>query len=325
MSLDLIPFGKSNILVTKLCIGTWQAHHHKHAWVTGSDSSVLQSIQKGLDCGLNFIDTALAYGDGHSEKIVANAIAGKRNQIVVATKFPYNKSHPNDVRTSLEQSLKNLSTDYIDIFQQHWSSKNIPLADTLEELIKLKEEGKIRAIGVSNWMEEEFLEAKDYLEHIDSLQPCYSLLWRHIEKKVLSLCNNNKIAILPYSPLCQGLLTGKYKEKGSLPKDSRRRNVLTSNETFPLLLEFLNTVEEIAKEYNQSPATVSLQWLLEKSEVASVITGASHPNHIDQNIKALDFSLSDSTIKLLNEKSAVFIESTKTYSSIWDWHPKDLS
>jgi myo-inositol catabolism protein IolS len=126
--------------------------------------------------GLNFLDTAAAYGDGYSEELVSDAIARRRDQVVIASKFNFNQSHPNGVRLSLEQSLRRLRTDYVDLFQQHWPSPDIPLADTIGELERLKEEGKIRAIGVSNWMEPEWKEMGDP-SRVDALQPAYNLLW----------------------------------------------------------------------------------------------------------------------------------------------------
>src|SRR4030095_2354248 len=125
-------------------------------WASFDPARFVTAIRHAVDMGLNFLDTAAAYGDGYSKEPVSKAITGQRGQVVIATKFNFDHSRPQDVRLSLEQSLRRLNTDYIDVLQQHWPSPDIPLVDTIGELERLKKEGKIRAIGVSNWMEPEW-------------------------------------------------------------------------------------------------------------------------------------------------------------------------
>src|SRR6266511_3987570 len=146
-NLERANLGRTGIEVSRLCIGCMQAW----GWASSDDTRFVATVRHALDMGLNFLDTAPAYGNGHSEELVARAIDGRRHQVVIATKFNFDQSHPEDIRLSLEQSLRRLRTDYIDVFQQHWPSPDIPLADTIGELERLKQEGKIRAIGVSNW------------------------------------------------------------------------------------------------------------------------------------------------------------------------------
>jgi len=215
--MERTPLERTGIEVSRLCIGCMQAS----GWASSDEVRFVRTVRHALDMGLNFLDTAAAYGDGYSEELVSKAIAGRRDQVVIASKFNFNQSHPNGVRLSLEQSLRRLRTDYIDLFQQHWPSPHVPLADTIGELERLKKEGKIRAIGVANWMEPEWDELGDPYR-VDSLQPAYNLLWRSIETNVLPLCRRYNIAVIPYSPLCQGLLAGRFKSLAGIPNDLRR-------------------------------------------------------------------------------------------------------
>ncbi len=210
--MERTTLGRTGIEVSRLCIGCMQAW----GWASSDDRRFVATVRHALDMGLNFLDTAPAYGGGHSEEPVSQAIAGRRDQMVIATKFNFDQSRPKDVRHSLEQSLRRLHTDYIDVFQQHWPSPDVPLADTIGVLECLKEEGKIRVIGVSNWMEPEWEELGDP-SRVDSLQPCYNLLWRSIEANVLPLCRRYNIAVLPYSPLCQGVLARRFKRLADIP------------------------------------------------------------------------------------------------------------
>ncbi len=214
-------------------------------------------MRHALDEGLTFLDTAAGYGDGHSEELVARAISGRRDGVVLATKFAHTDSRPDAVRQSLEASLRRLRTDYVDLFQQHWPPPDIPLAETLGALERLKEEGKIRAIGVSNWMEPEWAELADPA-CVDSLQPCYSLLWRPIEPHVLPLCRAHDIAVLPYSPLCQGVLAGRFTAAADIPQDMRQANHQLQPAVFPRVREVVHAVEDVGRTYGKTAGQTAL-------------------------------------------------------------------
>jgi aryl-alcohol dehydrogenase-like predicted oxidoreductase len=274
--------------------------------------------------GLNFLDTAPAYGDGHSEALVSKAIAGRRDQVVIATKFNFDQSHPKDVRHSLEQSLRRLRTDYIDVFQQHWPPPDIPLAETIGELERLKRAGKIRAIGVSNWMEPEWEEIDDP-SRVESLQPCHNLLWRSIETHVLPLCQQYNIAVLPYSPLCQGVLAGRFKRLGEIPKvpgDPRQQNRRLQADIFPYVLEVVRVLEEVAAEYGKIPGQTALRWLLDQEGITSVIVGASSPVQVGENLGALGWRLEPIDWQRLSDVSWPLSTALKPWDTLWGWHPK---
>ncbi|MBD3344945.1 MAG: aldo/keto reductase [Chitinivibrionales bacterium] len=313
-------FGTPPITISRLCLGCWQAS----GWATSDDTRFIRTVEHALDQGVNFLDTAAAYGNGHSEELVAKAIKGKRDKVVIATKFTHTMSRPDKIRRSLEQSLRLLNTDYIDLFQQHWPPKNVPLADTINELIKLKDEGKIRTIGVSNWMEPEWEEFDGDLSVIDSLQPCYSLLWRSVEKNILALCKKHSIAIFTYSPLAQGILAGRFRSIDDRPKsnDPRAYNRLFDKDRFPQVLTVVDCLEEIATKHNKSLSQTALRWLLDREGVTSVIAGASRPEQVEENCGTVGWSLDPEDREKLDTVSRPLSEDLKPHDTIFGWHSR---
>lgn len=302
--------GKSGIKVPRLCIGTWQAA----GWTTSKEESFVETIKFALDMGLTFIDTAEGYGNGLSEQLIAKAIEGKRDSVVIASKFNHTNSSPEKLRQALTNSLRNLKTDYIDLYQQHWPPKQPPLDETLGELQKLKEEGKIRSLGVSNWMEPEWEEATD-ISTIDTLQPCYSLLWRSIEPKVLPLCKENNISILPYSPLCQSLLARRME---AIPNDHRTKNIVFEKSIESVLALLENIAEKNAKTLPQ----ISLRWLLDTPGVTAPIVGSSSKKQLEENLGALNWKLHSADYDALDKATKSLSAGLLPHDTLWGWHPR---
>lgn len=315
--MEYTTLGKSGISVSRVCLGTWQAS----GWSTSDDAKFITTVKSAVDAGINFIDTAELYGNGHSESLIGKALKGDRSEVVLATKFSHKNTAPAKLRRSLEDSLRRLGTDYIDLYQYHWPSPTTPLAETIEQMIQLKEEGKIRAIGVSNWMEPEWSELSDY-KAIDSLQPCYSLLWRSIEKEVLPLCVKHSISVLPYSPLCQGILAGKFKNAESVPKDPRSHNVILKTERFKAVSKFLDLLSDIEKKTGKSMSQLALRWLLQRNGVTSLIVGASTPEQISHNCDIFSWELSAENFNLLDQASAPLSADLKPHDTLWNWHSR---
>jgi len=311
--------GRTGIEVSRLCLGCWQAA----GWSTCDDDQFVTTVRHALDLGINFLDTAQAYGAGHSEELVGKAIAGRRDQVVLATKLNTRCSRPDLLRKSLDEQLQRLGTDYVDLYQQHWPSPDVPLMDTLGELERLKEEGKIRAVGVSNWMEPEWAEIDDP-GRVDVLQPCYSLLWRSVEKSVLALCREHGIAVIPYSPLCQGILAGKFRSLEDVPteRDPRQNNQLLTPEKFPRVLPILDALSEVAGRYGKSMAQTALRWLLDQEGVTAPIVGASRPEQVDRNLGAFGWQLAGEDRDRLAEVSWPLSAELKPHSSLWNYHPR---
>jgi myo-inositol catabolism protein IolS len=305
--------GRTGIEVSRLCIGSMPAS----GWASSDEESFLDTVGHALAMSLNFLDTAAAYGDGYSEELVSKAIAGRRDQVVIATKFNFPHSHPKNVRLSLEQSLRRLRIDYIDVLQQHWPSPDIPLVDTIGELERLKEEGKIRAVGVSNWMEPEWKDLGDP-SLVDSLQPAYNLLWRSVERNVLPLCRRYNIAVIPYSPLCQGVLAGRFKSSfEDVPNDPRRSNRRLQPDVFPRVLKVVQVLKEVAAKYGKTPGQTALRWLLDQEGITAVIVGASKPEQVDENLGALDWRLQPVDWQCLADVSWPLSEGLEPWDTLW--------
>jgi len=311
--MERIQLGRTGIEVTRVCLGCWQASK-SHA--SFDEQRMIRTVQHAVDRGINFLDTASLY-EG-SEKLLGRALEGRRNRVVIATKSL--AFDPSDIRKNVENSLRALKTDRLDLLQQHWPTPNVRPKIALKELEALKREGKIRAIGVSNWMELEWSEIDDP-SRVETLQPCYSLLWRSIEPSVLPLCRKYRIAVLPYSPLCQGVLAGKIRTAGDVPPDIRRRNPRLQADVLPETLEIVGAVEEVAAKHGKKMSQVALRWLLDQEGVTSVIAGASTPEQVDENLGALDWKLDSVDWKRLSDLSWPLSESLKPYDSLFGWHP----
>ena len=210
-------------------MGTWQAG--KDMWAGIDDAQSTQAIKAAYDAGITTFDTAEVYGSGHSERVVGNALYDVRDRVVIATKVFSNHLQYNQVIGACHGSLKNLNTDYIDLYQIHWppgsfGAKKVPLEETMRAMTDLKAQGKIRAIGVSNFSRSQLEEAATF-GRVDSLQPPYSLFWRKVETDALPYCRKNNITVLAYSSMAQGLLTGKFGPDHTFAKgDHRFRNKL---------------------------------------------------------------------------------------------------
>ncbi|NES70208.1 MAG: aldo/keto reductase, partial [Okeania sp. SIO2D1] len=285
--------GNSDIQITPVIMGTWQAG--KWMWTGIEDQDSIKAIRTAFEAGITTVDTAEVYGQGHSEKIVGEALADVREQAVYASKVFADHLKYDQVIAACDRSLKNLRTDYIDVYQIHWpagsfNSEVVPIEETMRALNKLKEQGKIRAIGVSNFSKAQLAEAAGY-GRIDSLQPPYSLFWRHVEKDALPYCIENNISILAYSPLAQGLLTGKFDSNHQFAEgDHRSKNKLFHGENFRRVQESLEKLRPIAKQHQCSLAQLAIAWLIAQPQTQA-IAGARHAQQVLDNAKAVEVTL----------------------------------
>ncbi|MDQ3814912.1 MAG: aldo/keto reductase [Armatimonadota bacterium] len=296
--------GRSGLEVTVLTQGCWQAGGAQ--WTDVHDEESIAALRAAYEAGINFFDTAEGYGDGHSEEIVARALEGHRDDVLIATKVGAHNLAADRVATACARSLERLQTDHIDLYQIHWpagtwNSPQVPIEETMSALEKLKEQGKIRAIGVSNFNSAQIEEALRY-GRIDSLQPPYSLFWRVFEfNGTFQTCIRNDIGIIAYSPLAQGLLTGKFNQDNRPgPQDNRSSNALFEGETFDKALEAVEQLKSIAEKYGTTTGDLALQWALCQSGVTSVIVGARTPEQVQQNVKAADFRISAEDLDLMD-------------------------
>jgi aryl-alcohol dehydrogenase-like predicted oxidoreductase len=314
--------GNSGIQITPIIMGTWQAG--KKMWVGIEDSDTIKAIRAAVDAGITTIDTAEVYGEGHSEQIVADALSDIRDKVVYATKVFANHLKYDQVIEACDRSLKNLKTDYIDLYQIHWPSGTfktelVPIEETMKALNYLQRQGKIRAIGVSNFNRAQLEEASQY-GRIDSLQPPYSLFWRWVEKEAMSYCVDNKISIIAYSPLAQGLLTGKFEPGHKFdPADNRAKNKLFQGENYQRAQEALNKLRPIAERHECTLAQLALAWLIAQPQ-ANAIAGARNAQQAVDNAKAGDVKLSVDELKEIDAIGRTVTDSIDDNPVMWDWN-----
>jgi len=314
--------GRTNLRITPLILGTWQAG--KRWWVGIDDQESIRAIRAAVEAGMTTIDTAEVYGDGHSEQIVAAAVGDLRDRCVYATKVFANHLRYPEVIAACERSLRNLNTDYIDLYQIHWPSGSfgtevVPISETMQAMVELQQAGKIRAIGVSNFSRAQLLEAMQY-GRIDSVQPPYSLFWRWAETELVPFCIEHDITILAYSALAQGLLTGRFgAEHRFAPEDNRAKNQLFQGETYARALEAIELMKPIAASLGTTVGNLALAWLLHQPQTCAIV-GARHPEQVLENLKAAELSLDPSILEMLDDLSQPVIATLDPSNPVmWKW------
>ncbi len=315
--------GQSGIEASVVAFGAWAIGGW--FWGGADDAQSIGAIHRCLDLGINFIDTAPIYGKGRSEEVVGKAIKGRRDEVVLATKCglvwwdPSKGNHfddvegdplhrylgPETIRYEIEQSLRRLQTDYIDLYQTHWQDPTTPIAETMGTLLELKQEGKIRAIGVSNATIEDMDEYRK-AGPVDTDQERYSMLARQMDDGQLAYCERENIAVLAYSPLAQGLLTGKMTPdrqlgKGDYRSEDCRFNTLFSVENRTRICAYLEEIRHIATDHGITLAQLSLAWALNRPGLTHVLAGARNAAQVEENAVAGDVVLSAAEMAVIEE------------------------
>ncbi len=304
--------GKTDISASAVALGTW-AIGGGPWWGDSDDDQSIKAIQTAIDAGVNLLDTAPAYGFGHSEEIVGKAIKGQRDKVILSTKcglwwkddrgtsfFEMGDKHvkrcllPDTVREEVEISLKRLDTDYIDLYHTHWQSEDpvkYPIDDTMQCLMKLKEEGKIRAIAASN-VDIDHMQQYQAAGILDAIQPRYSMLDRGIEKDILPYCMENSISALVYSPLEQGLLTGQIGMDQTFAEGVYRNQIpwyLPANRQ--KVLNMLEGWSDLLSKYNCTLSQLVIAWTMAQDGVTFVLCGARKEAHVSDNVGAGDLEI----------------------------------
>lgn len=298
--------GNSDLRITAIGFGAWAigGGDWAFAWGAQDDRESIAAIHEAINLGINWIDTAAVYGLGHSEEVVAEALAGMRNRPYVFTKCArvWDEKRQigkclkaDSIRRECEASLKRLKIDRIDLYQMHWPEPDEDVEEGWAAMAKLKQEGKVRWIGVSNFNVAQLKRAQA-IAPITSLQPPYSMVRREIEADILPYCESQNIGTIVYSPMQSGLLTGKMTRERitSLPADDWRRE---KNKHFqePLLTRNLKLVEilkDIAAKHGRTAGEVAIAWVLRLPAVTAAIVGARRPGQLRELIGAADFRLS---------------------------------
>jgi aryl-alcohol dehydrogenase-like predicted oxidoreductase len=310
--------GNSDLNLSSITFGAWAIG----GWMWGGadKDDALDALHAAIDSGITTIDTAPVYGFGQSEKLVGEAIKGKRDKILVLTKYGlrwddtngqyYFKTISNDgkpldiykysskesVIKECEISLKNLGTDYIDLYQIHWADPTTPVQETMEAMEILQKQGKIRYAGVCNYDADLVSEALKYFPIVSDQVP-YSMVNRHIEEELIPCCQKNNVGILAYSPLQRGILTGKM-EKGYHFNhgDTRPMTAYYREPNYSRILDFIETLRLIADAHKANVGQVVINWTLQQSGISSALVGARNRSQVLDNIKAFDFKLSTEEI-----------------------------
>jgi len=312
-SRSLRTLGNSDLQLTAIGFGAWAigGGNWEFAWGPQDDNESISAIHRALDRGVNWIDTAAIYGLGHSEEIVGRALKTTSRKPYVFTKCSmrwhadrsiYRSLKASSLAAELENSLRRLCVDAIDLYQIHWPNPEDEIEEGWEALAQFQKQGKIRWIGVSNFSVEQMKRAQK-IAPITSLQPPYSMLRRAIENEILPFAQANGIGVINYSPMVSGLLTGKMTAErvAALPADDWRRKAVEFNE--PRLSRNLRLVEllrEIGDAHGVAPGVVAVAWTLYHPAIAAAIVGGRSAEQVDGVAPALEFRLSDSEYERIN-------------------------
>lgn len=320
-------FPGTDLSVSQLCFGCWGITSDFH-WGTRVEEESIQAMLSAIDAGINFFDTAPVYGDGASETLVGKVISenGLREKVVIASKVRPDKMRAADVKADCEESLARLQTDYLDIYQTHWTSPDVPIAETWAAMRELQQAGKVRHIGVCN------AGVKDMEDIIGLQKPLtnqlpYNLIARMIEFEIQPRCVQDQIGILVYSPLMHGMLADKYKSAAEVPDGRARSRHFTTDrsmarhgepgcetETFAAL----DRIRAIAESEGRSMAEISLAWILAKPGIASVIAGARNAQQLQQNISFVEQPISPQTVTALDQATDELKTALGSNPDLWD-------
>lgn len=304
--MEYVVLKDTAIRCSRIALGTWSMGGM--LWGGSDDEAALRTIRAALEAGINTIDSAPIYGFGHSEKLVGNALAehGRRDDVVIATKVGLDWSGPSvrrdssrpRIRQEIEDSLRRLRTDYIDIYQVHWPDTSTRFEDTAEELHGLLQEGKIRAIGVSNFSAEQ-MDAFRRGGPLHVNQPPYNLFEREIERDVLPYCREQGITVVAYGPLCRGLLSGRMRTDTRFEGDDMRK--IDPKFQPPRYQQYLDAVAGLdrfaQKRFGKRVLHLAVRWLLDQPGVGVALWGARRPEQLAPVNDCLDWSLDEAAMK----------------------------
>ncbi|MEH7362163.1 aldo/keto reductase [Priestia megaterium] len=316
-SKDRVEIGKTGLQAFKMGFGAGVVGNTM-MYPKMDDNTSEKLIRTALNQGIEMIDTAYLYGMGKSEELIGETIHkhGRRENVIISTKASSNPQFSQNglevdnsssaLRQAVDDSLKRLQTDYIDIFHLHFPYSTTPLTESADTLAQLKKEGKIKAIGASNL---NFQQLQEFNKegHLDVLQAEYSLLVRHVEQDIVPYCLENNISLIPFFPLASGLLAGAYKKDDVFTDTSRLNNPLFQKEAFLANLKRVEQLKEFAKKKGVQPAQIALAWLLTRPAVDLIIPGATRPDQITVNLQALAIQLAEEE---LNELNTIFNQAT---------------
>lgn len=303
--------GQTGIEVSSIVMGCW-AIGGGFTWGPQDEKDSVDTIKTAVDMGVNFFDTAEFYNEGYSEEVLGKGLTGLRSKVHIATKAWVDNLTSEKVIQACEDSLKRMNTDYIDLYQIHWPNHDVPLEETLEAMVSLKQSGKIRFIGVSNFGVRDLADAVKCTDIVTD-QLAYSLLFRAIEFDILPACLTSDVGVLAYSPLAQGLLTGKFKSLATVDDERARMRFYSKERSETVhdeqgcekeVEEALDRILLICDEMGEPMAKVALAWVLQQPGITGVLAGARNPAQIRKNVEATDLTLSTEILSRLSDATS---------------------
>jgi myo-inositol catabolism protein IolS len=311
----------AELRLSPVIMGTWQAD--SQYWHGIEDRDLIAAVHAALDAGVTSFDTAEDYGNGHSERLLGEALAGRRSRAVICSKVFSNHLRAQQVIEACHRALTNLRTDYLDLYQIHWpagswGSEVVPIAETMDALSSLRAQGKIRAIGVSNFNLAQLQEARRYGE-IFSLQPPYSLFWRNIDREIRPWCEAQGIRMLAYSPLGQGILTGRF-APGHRFDDNRKDNLLFSSPHVERAHAAVQELQPIAERLGLSLTQLAIAWVIAQPLTHAVV-GARNAEQIRHTAAAAGVVLSPDDLARIDEIGARVSDPLMDVAVPWTWQP----
>lgn len=306
-TVEYTTLGETGIEVSRICFGSWQFGGQ---WSGLDEKQAKAAVRRAREMGITFFDTAQAYGFGRSEALLAEALGQdleeRREEIVLATKGGLRPTGDGGVvrdsseewlRQGLEESLEHLGVDTIDLYQVHWPDLETPFEEVAATLEGFKEEGLVRAVGVSNYDADQMI-AFERGGNLDALQPPYHMLRRDVEASILPYCRRNGVGVLTYGALAHGLLTGKYGADASFgERDWRSGNPWFQGEVLERNLQVVDRLAELAGDLGTDVKKLAIAWVLEHPAVDAAIVGARTPGHVEGTAPAAELDLSDGTME----------------------------
>ncbi len=298
---------RTDMQVSTIALGCWP-FAGGDVWGRQEDTDSIAAVHAALDAGINFFDTAEGYGSGRSEEALGRGLKGRRHRALIATKVGPDNLAADNVISACERSLRALETDYIDLYQIHWPNWDAPLAETVGALETLRTAGKIRAYGVCNFAAQDLAEMISLGQCVTDQLP-YSLAWRGIERAVLPLCQENDIGVICYSPLAQGVLSGRYASVDDVPEGLARTRHYRGERPMAAhseagheeeLFTAVAEVRRIAAELGEPMAAVSLAWARQQAGVTSLLVGARNADEVRRNLPSVELTLTEDVLQKLD-------------------------
>ncbi|MFP4383523.1 MAG: aldo/keto reductase [Spirochaetia bacterium] len=315
---DPVTIEPSDKKLNLMALGCWSFGGTQ--WAGQEDKDSMEAMEKSFEMGINHFDTARGYGRGRSEEVVGRFIKDKRDKIFLATK---NAAVPekSKYKEAIENSLRTIGTDYIDLYYIHWPKKDIDLRPTMEALEEARQDGKIRSIGVSNFSIDQMKQIMK-AGTINAHQLCYNLYWRFDEEDIIPFCAENDIAVVTYSSIAQGILTGKFPRHPEFKEgDHRSGTVLFDEKVWPHVYEGTEKLKELSRE-NDIPLThMAIQWVANQEGIHSIIIGARNKEQAERNFKAAETVIPEEVFNRMTEISDEVMKHVPDTGNIFRFYP----